>query len=161
MRTFLTKIFFNSWKQWREFPSCSTLLDCMRQNIFRLTVFHYNIVDFDALIMCLSVCLFHPLRAYTPQGYKTPTVEKARPVRAATTTPTSAQLCSIPLSSSAPKALYGKSRQTAWMNDDTGPSSSNTTSNSDSSSKKYVIERMLQLNPRDSFCSWSITGFKI
>uniref|UniRef100_A0A671W010 Signal induced proliferation associated 1 like 3 n=1 Tax=Sparus aurata TaxID=8175 RepID=A0A671W010_SPAAU len=60
-------------------------------------------------------------RAYTPQGYKTPTAEKARPVRAATTTPTSAQLCSIPLSSSAPKALYGKSRQTAWMNDDTGP----------------------------------------
>uniref|UniRef100_A0A8C9YFW3 Signal induced proliferation associated 1 like 3 n=1 Tax=Sander lucioperca TaxID=283035 RepID=A0A8C9YFW3_SANLU len=36
-------------------------------------------------------------RAYTPQGYRTPTAEKARPVRAATTTPTSAQLSSVPL----------------------------------------------------------------
>uniref|UniRef100_A0A665UH67 Signal-induced proliferation-associated 1 like 3 n=1 Tax=Echeneis naucrates TaxID=173247 RepID=A0A665UH67_ECHNA len=36
-------------------------------------------------------------RAYTPQGYKTPTAEKARHVRASTTTPTSAQLSTIPL----------------------------------------------------------------
>lgn len=75
-------------------------------------------------------------RAYTPQGYKTPTTEKARHVRASTTTPTSA------LSSSAPKALYGKSRQTAWQPEDTSPSPSNTTttssSDSSSSSKKQV-----------------------
>ncbi|XP_070684854.1 signal-induced proliferation-associated 1-like protein 3 isoform X2 [Pempheris klunzingeri] len=80
-------------------------------------------------------------RAYTPQGYKTPTAEKARPVRAATTTPTSGHLSSTPLSSSAPKAFYGKSRPTAWQGEDTGPSASNTTttSSSDSSkSKKHV-----------------------
>ncbi|XP_038550185.1 signal-induced proliferation-associated 1-like protein 3 isoform X2 [Micropterus salmoides] len=78
-------------------------------------------------------------RAYTPQGYKTPTAEKARPVRAATTTPTSAQLSSTPLSSSAPKAFYGKSRQTAWQTEDTSPSPSNaTTTCSNGSSKKQV-----------------------
>lgn len=85
-------------------------------------------------------------RAYTPQGYKTPTAEKSRPVRAATTTPTSSQLSAVPLSSSAPKAMYGKSRQTTtWLTEDGGltPSSANTTSSSDSStssSKKYVSE---------------------
>ncbi|XP_041795921.1 signal-induced proliferation-associated 1-like protein 3 [Chelmon rostratus] len=81
-------------------------------------------------------------RAYTPQGYKTPTAEKARPVRAATTTPTSAQLSSIPLSSSAPKALYGKSRQMAWQTEETSPSPSNatTTSGSDSSSSKKQVD---------------------
>lgn len=65
------------------------------------------------------------VRAYTPQGYKTPTAEKARPVRAATTTPTSAQL-----SSSAPKAFYGKSRPTAWLTDDAAPSPSGSTKTS-------------------------------
>ncbi|KAM6987780.1 LOW QUALITY PROTEIN: signal-induced proliferation-associated 1-like protein 3 [Tautogolabrus adspersus] len=80
-------------------------------------------------------------RAYTPQGYKTPSAEKARPIRAATTTPTSAQLSSTPLSSSAPKSSWaGKSRQTAWQGDDSGPSPLNatTTSGSDSNSKKQV-----------------------
>ncbi|XP_029301459.1 signal-induced proliferation-associated 1-like protein 3 isoform X1 [Cottoperca gobio] len=78
-------------------------------------------------------------RAYTPQGYKTPTAEKARPVRAATTTPTSAHLSSIPLSSSAPKAFYGKSRPNAWQNDDNNsPSPSNATTTSSSESKKQV-----------------------
>lgn len=74
-------------------------------------------------------------RAYTPQGYKTPSAEKARPVRAATTTPTSAQL-----SSSAPKALYGKSRQTTWLTDDVGPSplSAAKSSSSDNRDKKCV-----------------------
>ncbi|XP_034459413.1 signal-induced proliferation-associated 1-like protein 3 [Hippoglossus hippoglossus] len=81
-------------------------------------------------------------RAYTPQGYKTPTAEKARHVRAATTTPTSAQLSSIPLSSSAPKALYGKSRPNAWQNEDSSPSPANTTaaSSSDSSNSKKQVD---------------------
>ncbi|TNN41162.1 Signal-induced proliferation-associated 1-like protein 3 [Liparis tanakae] len=77
--------------------------------------------------------------AYTPQGYKTPTAEKARHVRSATKTPTSAHLGSAPLSSSAPKAFYGKSRQTAWQNEDSAPSPSTvttTTSSSDSSKSK-------------------------
>lgn len=80
------------------------------------------------------------LRAYTPQGYKTPTAEKTRPVRAATATPTSSQLSAIPLSSSAPKSMYGKSRQTTWLTEDGSftSSSANTTSSSDGSSKKYV-----------------------
>ncbi|XP_028428995.1 LOW QUALITY PROTEIN: signal-induced proliferation-associated 1-like protein 3 [Perca flavescens] len=81
-------------------------------------------------------------RAYTPQGYRTPTAEKARPVRAATTTPTSAQLRSVPLSSSAPKAFYGKSRHSAWQNGDTSPSPLNTTttSSSDSSNSKKQVD---------------------
>ncbi|XP_069004258.1 signal-induced proliferation-associated 1-like protein 3 [Embiotoca jacksoni] len=74
-------------------------------------------------------------RAYTPQGYKTPTAEKARPVRASTTTPTLSHLNSTPLSSSAPKALYGKSRQPAWQTEDTGPSPSNATTPSSSDNK--------------------------
>lgn len=102
---------------------------------------HGYIFDYTAFILALitgiSECLF---RAYTPQGYKTPTAEKTRPVRAATATPTSAQLSSLCLSSSAPKALYGKGRQPTWQNEDTSSSPLNTTtSNSDSSnSKKYV-----------------------
>ncbi|AWO98957.1 putative signal-induced proliferation-associated 1-like protein 3 [Scophthalmus maximus] len=81
-------------------------------------------------------------RAYTPQGYKTPTAEKARPVRTATMTPTSAQLSSLPLSSSAPKALYGKSKQTVWQTEDNSPSPSNTTtgSSSDSSNGKKHLD---------------------
>ncbi|KAM6932873.1 signal-induced proliferation-associated 1-like protein 3 isoform 2-T3 [Lycodopsis pacificus] len=81
-------------------------------------------------------------RAYTPQGYKTPTAEKARPVRAATTTPTSAHLSATPLSSSAPKAFYGKSRPTGWQNDDKSPSPSNatTTSITDSSKSKKQVD---------------------
>ncbi|XP_024911026.1 signal-induced proliferation-associated 1-like protein 3 [Cynoglossus semilaevis] len=79
-------------------------------------------------------------RAFTPQGYKTPTAEKARPIRAATTTPTSAQLSSTPLSSSAPKAFYGKSRQTAWQTDDNSLSIKTTVSNSESSSSKKQVD---------------------
>ncbi|XP_056139210.1 signal-induced proliferation-associated 1-like protein 3 [Lampris incognitus] len=84
--------------------------------------------------------VFKPRACYTPQGYKTPTAEKARPVRAATATPTSAQLNSTPLSSSAPKAFYGKGRQAAWQPEDKSPSPSNTTttSSTNSSSKKQV-----------------------
>lgn len=85
-------------------------------------------------VLCVlsSAC---PVRAYTPQGYKTPSAEKARPLRAATTTPTSAQL-----SSSAPKALYGRSRQSTWLTDDVAlsPSSAAKTSSSDNRDKKYV-----------------------
>ncbi|XP_068567622.1 signal-induced proliferation-associated 1-like protein 3 isoform X2 [Cebidichthys violaceus] len=79
-------------------------------------------------------------RAYTPQGYKTPTAEKARPVRAATTTPTSAHLSSTPLSSSAPKAFYGKSRPTGWQNDGPSPSNATMTSSSDSSKSKKQVD---------------------
>ncbi|XP_058489745.1 signal-induced proliferation-associated 1-like protein 3 isoform X2 [Solea solea] len=79
-------------------------------------------------------------RAYTPQGYKTPTAEKARHVRAATATPTSAQLNAIPLSSSAPKALYGKGRQTAWQTEDGSPSNTTTASASDSSNSKKQVD---------------------
>ncbi|XP_037533441.1 signal-induced proliferation-associated 1-like protein 3 [Nematolebias whitei] len=79
-------------------------------------------------------------RAYTPQGYKTPTAEKARPVRASTTTPTSSQMNSAPLSSSAPKAFYGKSKPAARQTEDNTSSHSNTTKTftSDSSNKKQV-----------------------
>ncbi|KAM9853442.1 signal-induced proliferation-associated 1-like protein 3 [Aulostomus maculatus] len=79
-------------------------------------------------------------RAYTPQGYKTPTAEKARPVRVSMTTPTSAQLSSTPLSSSAPKAFYGKNRQTAWQPEDNSPSPSNTPPGSDSSNTKTQVD---------------------
>ncbi|KAM4628293.1 signal-induced proliferation-associated 1-like protein 3 [Polymixia lowei] len=85
---------------------------------------------------------FKTRACYTPQGYKTPTAEKTRPVRASTTTPTSAQLSSTPLSSSAPKAFYGKGRQAAWQTEDNGPSPSNTTttSSSDSNSCKKQVD---------------------
>lgn len=79
-------------------------------------------------------------RAYTPQGYKTPTADKARPIRAATTTPTSAHLSSTPLSSSAPKSSYMKSRPTTWQGNDNGPSPSSTTSSSDSNSNKKQVD---------------------
>ncbi len=119
----------------------------------------HQCVDFGALLTCMSALLVRPLRAYTPQGYKTPTAEKARPVRAATTTPTSAQLSSIPLSSSAPKAFYGKNRQTGWQPDDSSPSpsSANTTSSSDSSnSKKYVQTIRFDLVTLSSVMTWGL-----
>ncbi|XP_039865191.1 signal-induced proliferation-associated 1-like protein 3 [Simochromis diagramma] len=80
-------------------------------------------------------------RAYTPQGYKTP-VEKPRPVRASTATPTSAQLSSTPLSSSAPKSSYGKSTPSRWHAEDSNPSPSNSTtaSSSDSSNSKKQVD---------------------
>ncbi|XP_061575394.1 signal-induced proliferation-associated 1-like protein 3 isoform X2 [Cololabis saira] len=81
-------------------------------------------------------------RAYTPQGYKTPTAEKARPVRASTTTPTSGHMSFTPLSSSAPKAFYGKGRQTNWQKEDGSASPSNTTntSGSDGSNTKKQVD---------------------
>ncbi|XP_028320060.1 signal-induced proliferation-associated 1-like protein 3 isoform X2 [Gouania willdenowi] len=80
-------------------------------------------------------------RAYTPQGYKTPSTEKSRPVR---NTPTSN---STPLSTSAPKALHGKSRQAAWQTEDKGASPSNSnTALSTNSSKKQV-----DTNPKNVF----------
>uniref|UniRef100_A0A8D3E4S9 Signal-induced proliferation-associated 1 like 3 n=1 Tax=Scophthalmus maximus TaxID=52904 RepID=A0A8D3E4S9_SCOMX len=89
-------------------------------------------------------------RAYTPQGYKTPTAEKARPVRTATMTPTSAQLSSLPLSSSAPKALYGKSKQTVWQTEDNSPSPSNTTTGHlDTNSKNVFGQPRLRASLRD------------
>lgn len=79
---------------------------------------------------------------YTPQGYKTPAAEKPRPVRSSTATPTSAQLGSTPLSSSAPKTFYGKGRPGAWQQEDKAPSPSNipTISCSDSNSLKKQAE---------------------
>ncbi|XP_013878289.1 signal-induced proliferation-associated 1-like protein 3 isoform X2 [Austrofundulus limnaeus] len=79
-------------------------------------------------------------RAYTPQGYKTPTSEKARPVRASTTTPTSSQMNSAPLSSSAPKTFYRKGKPAARPTEDGTSSHSNTKpfSSDSSSSKKQV-----------------------
>uniref|UniRef100_A0A665UHP3 Signal-induced proliferation-associated 1 like 3 n=1 Tax=Echeneis naucrates TaxID=173247 RepID=A0A665UHP3_ECHNA len=93
-------------------------------------------------------------RAYTPQGYKTPTAEKARHVRASTTTPTSAQLSTIPLSSSAPKALYGKSRQTAWQTEDnmtatSSSESSNSKKQVDTNSKNVFGQPRLRASLRD------------
>ncbi|XP_045580324.1 signal-induced proliferation-associated 1-like protein 3 isoform X1 [Salmo salar] len=85
---------------------------------------------------------FKPRACYTPQGYKTPAAEKSRPVRAATVTPNSALLSSTPLSSSAPKALYSKSRLGAWQPDDNAPSRSNTptTYSSDTNSSKKQVD---------------------
>ncbi|CAB1347570.1 unnamed protein product [Coregonus sp. 'balchen'] len=85
---------------------------------------------------------FKPRACYTPQGYKTPAAEKSRPVRAATVTPNSALLRSTPLSSSAPKALYSKSRLGPWQPDDNAPSPSNTptTYSSDSNSSKKQVD---------------------
>ena len=83
----------------------------------------------------------HPRACYTPQGYQTPSSDKGRPARAAATTPTLALLNSTPLSSSAPKSFYGKSRTSAWQPEDNGLSSLNipTTSSTDNNSnKKYV-----------------------
>ncbi|XP_075997238.1 signal-induced proliferation-associated 1-like protein 3 isoform X2 [Genypterus blacodes] len=82
---------------------------------------------------------FKPRACYTPQGYKTPLAEKTRPVRASTTTPTSAHLSSAPLSSSAPKALYGKGRQ-AWQTEDSRSSPLNATVASSSDGGKKQVD---------------------
>ncbi|MEQ2223929.1 hypothetical protein ILYODFUR_002243 [Ilyodon furcidens] len=81
-------------------------------------------------------------RSFTPQGYKTPTAEKARPVRASTATPTSAQMGSASLSSSAPKAFYRKSKPSSHHTEETSTSSSNTTtaSSSDSNNKNRQVD---------------------
>ncbi|XP_017280227.1 signal-induced proliferation-associated 1-like protein 3 isoform X2 [Kryptolebias marmoratus] len=93
-------------------------------------------------------------RAYTPQGYKTPTAEKARPVRASTTTPTSAQMNSASLSSSAPKAFYGKSKQdgTSLHSNTAKPftsDSSNSKKQVDTNSKNVFGQPRLRASLRD------------
>uniref|UniRef100_A0A8C6NR67 Signal induced proliferation associated 1 like 3 n=1 Tax=Nothobranchius furzeri TaxID=105023 RepID=A0A8C6NR67_NOTFU len=83
-------------------------------------------------------------RTYTPQGYKTPSGEKARPVRASTATPTSAQMSSTPLSSSALKAFYGKSKSTAKQTEE-----GNTSSHVDTNSKNVFGQPRLRASLRD------------
>ncbi|XP_053729493.1 signal-induced proliferation-associated 1-like protein 3 isoform X1 [Synchiropus splendidus] len=88
-------------------------------------------------------------RAYTPQGYKTPSTEKTRPSRAATTTPTSASL-----SSSSQKAMYGKTRQTNWQPEDLDSPPSNSYSDSskkqvDTNSKNVFGQPRLRASLRD------------
>ncbi|KAG9342139.1 hypothetical protein JZ751_017139 [Albula glossodonta] len=58
---------------------------------------------------------FKPRACYTPQGYKTPSADKPRPVRPTTVTPTSgsSQPSSQQLSSSAPKSLFSKSKHSS------------------------------------------------
>ncbi|KAL0972910.1 hypothetical protein UPYG_G00196320 [Umbra pygmaea] len=92
---------------------------------------------------------FKARACYTPQGYKTPAAEKARPVRSSTITPTSALLSSSPLSSSAPKTLYSKTRTGAWQPDDYAPSPSNTpiTYSSDINNSKKQVD----LNSKNVF----------
>ncbi|XP_061072885.1 signal-induced proliferation-associated 1-like protein 3 [Conger conger] len=66
---------------------------------------------------------YKPRACYTPQGYRTPSADRPRHVRATTTTPPSgsAQPSAQQLSSSAPKSLYSKSKHGAWQpRDDTG-----------------------------------------
>uniref|UniRef100_A0A8C7XN32 Signal-induced proliferation-associated 1 like 3 n=1 Tax=Oryzias sinensis TaxID=183150 RepID=A0A8C7XN32_9TELE len=85
-------------------------------------------------------------RAYTPQGYKTPTAEKARPVRASTTTPTSAQMNSTSLSSSAPKSSSGRSRAGRQTED---TSSDNSRKQIDTNSKNVFGQPRLRASLRD------------
>uniref|UniRef100_A0A673B8D5 Signal-induced proliferation-associated 1 like 3 n=1 Tax=Sphaeramia orbicularis TaxID=375764 RepID=A0A673B8D5_9TELE len=81
-----------------------------------------------------------PATANQNKGYRTrtfpPPGSSADKMDTSTTTPTSAHLSATPLSSSAPKALYGKSRQSAWHAEDTSTPPSNTTSSSDNSKKQ-------------------------
>ncbi|KAI1893230.1 hypothetical protein AGOR_G00121560 [Albula goreensis] len=95
---------------------------------------------------------FKPRACYTPQGYKTPSADKPRPVRPTTVTPTSgsSQPSSQQLSSSAPKSLFSKSKHSSWQhreeartstagtNTNTGTSTSTTSSSDSNSSKKQV-----------------------
>ncbi|KAJ8280766.1 hypothetical protein GJAV_G00058740 [Gymnothorax javanicus] len=71
---------------------------------------------------------------YTPQGYKTPSADKPRPVRPTTVTPTSGQSSAQQqLSSSAPKSFQSKSKHSTWQQrEDSGTvnSSSNTANSS-------------------------------
>ncbi|CAL8375522.1 unnamed protein product [Gadus morhua 'NCC'] len=91
---------------------------------------------------------FHRRGCYTPQGYQTPSSNQGRPARASAATPTLALLNSAPLSSSAPKSFYGKSRTSAWQPEDNGLSGLviPTTSSSDNGSKKQV-----ELNSKNVF----------
>ncbi|RVE64876.1 hypothetical protein OJAV_G00130250 [Oryzias javanicus] len=85
-------------------------------------------------------------RAYTPQGYKTPTAEKVRPVRASTTTPTSAQMNSS-LSSSAPKSSSGRGKPATRQTEDTG--SDNSRKHIDTNSKNVFGQPRLRASLRD------------
>lgn len=89
-------------------------------------------------------------RAFTPQGYKTPTAEKARPVRASTTTPTSSQMGSTPLSSSAPKSFYGKGKPSSRQTEETSASSSSVTKASTSESNNNK-NRQVDPNSKNVF----------
>ncbi|XP_064158297.1 signal-induced proliferation-associated 1-like protein 3 isoform X2 [Anguilla rostrata] len=103
---------------------------------------------------------YKPRACYTPQGYKTPSVDKPRPARATTVTPTSgsAQSSAQQLSSSAPKSLYGKSKHSSWQHrEDAGTvtntatntaASTATNSSSDSSSSS---RRQVDLNSKNVF----------
>ncbi|XP_072551639.1 signal-induced proliferation-associated 1-like protein 3 isoform X2 [Salminus brasiliensis] len=79
---------------------------------------------------------FKPRACYTPQGYKSPAVaEKPRPFRASTATPTSG---SAQLSTSAPKSFYGKSKASAWHQEEPATLTSTSSSADSSSGSKQV-----------------------
>ncbi|XP_017563533.1 signal-induced proliferation-associated 1-like protein 3 isoform X2 [Pygocentrus nattereri] len=80
---------------------------------------------------------FKPRACYTPQGYKSPAVtDKPRAFRASTATPTSG---SAQLSTSAPKSFYGKSKQSAWNQEESAMATiTSTSSSSDGNSSKQV-----------------------
>ncbi|XP_051953461.1 signal-induced proliferation-associated 1-like protein 3 [Xyrauchen texanus] len=93
---------------------------------------------------------FKPRACYTPQGYKTPAMaDKPRPFRASTVTPTSG---STQLSSSAPKSL-SKSKHSAWQQENSTASTTNTDSNSskqvDMNSKNVFGQPRLRASLRD------------
>ncbi|MFT7803471.1 signal-induced proliferation-associated 1-like protein 3-like [Arapaima gigas] len=88
-----------------------------------------------------SADAFKPRACYTPQGYKTPSAEQLRPVRATTVTPT----LSVPQGSgSGSKSLHGKNKHGTWQHrEDTSVTTStgtntSTASSSDNSSCKQV-----------------------
>ncbi|KAJ8368987.1 hypothetical protein SKAU_G00090150 [Synaphobranchus kaupii] len=89
---------------------------------------------------------------YTPQGYKTPSADKPRPVRATTVTPTSgsAQPSAQQLSSSAPKSLYCKSKHSAWQHREEAGPTANTATNSSSDSSSSS-KRQVDLNSKNVF----------
>ncbi|XP_005173729.1 signal-induced proliferation-associated 1-like protein 3 isoform X1 [Danio rerio] len=99
---------------------------------------------------------FKPRACYTPQGYKTPAVvDKPRPFRSSTVTPTSgsAQLSSATqLSSSAPKS-YSKSKN-AWQQEENSTASCSTTDGNNSkqvdlNSKNVFGQPRLRASLRD------------
>ncbi|XP_018604294.1 signal-induced proliferation-associated 1-like protein 3 isoform X1 [Scleropages formosus] len=89
-----------------------------------------------------SADTFKPRACYTPQGYKTPSAEQSRPVRATTVTPT---LSVSQGSNSASKSSFGKSKHGTWQHREdssittgTGTSTSTASSSDSNSSKKQV-----------------------
>ncbi|KAJ8385042.1 hypothetical protein AAFF_G00195720 [Aldrovandia affinis] len=94
---------------------------------------------------------FKPRACYTPQGYKTPSADKPRPVRPTTTTPTSgsAQPSSQQLSSSAPKSLqvdlnsknvFGQPRLRASLRDLRSPRRSHKSTIEDDLKKLIIMD---------------------